>query len=259
MSEYKPYLIARISTVLSNGDARLATFLDYDYMGSSEFEFGAIPKSLARMRLVVADSLYADAKSDGMEIRNFPQLTSSYGNYSGNTLHVLASTATFDKFGDSLLTALTKLSSGDRRCKERTEFDKCFLTKAPLWESQGFDIWHDIDHDIFFTFSPAVLVAIRAHLNTPISVTDFSVMSTSFHIGDDIEGIFPKKGKIDERVRHSAENWQVVAGKVAGIFDDYVVIKKHGKSHHVPWYLVTSKPTCFQLPDIERLRELVNR
>lgn len=52
MSTHKPYLVQRIEVRKHGAEGRKGVdkHFDFDYMGSSEFEFGALPKALKAMR-----------------------------------------------------------------------------------------------------------------------------------------------------------------------------------------------------------------
>lgn len=51
----KPYLIQRAKFTNSPDQKDIDSILDFDYMGSAEFEFGALPQSLKRIRENIAN------------------------------------------------------------------------------------------------------------------------------------------------------------------------------------------------------------
>lgn len=57
MEARQPYLIQRaeIERPLAPKTARMSAAVDFDYMGSAEFEFGALPKSFRRIEAVAND------------------------------------------------------------------------------------------------------------------------------------------------------------------------------------------------------------
>jgi len=55
----KPYLIQRASFAKRDKKG-IDSILRFDYMGSSEFEWGALPESLCRIRTLISDYTYLD-------------------------------------------------------------------------------------------------------------------------------------------------------------------------------------------------------
>ena len=54
----RPYLIQRAKFETDTDRIGLDSILAFDYMGSAEFEFGALPKSLKRIRDKISDYTY---------------------------------------------------------------------------------------------------------------------------------------------------------------------------------------------------------
>lgn len=243
---YNPYLVARIEAVLRPEADRLGAITAYDYMGSAEFEFGAIPASFAAMRIKMIESLNANGTT-GFEIVQAPEsfnLVATHGHYAGKNVYALASTETFAKYGDSFWEALRKLADWECRCKEWTAFDHSFSKRS---SEMHYAAWHDILNDIFFSFSVPYLMAIRALLSRDLMITNMNVLSNHVRMGDEIEIVYPMKGSATG-YHPSVEKWKVIQGKIAGIHDDHVTVKSHGQTYRAPWALMLSTPADLPLP-----------
>jgi hypothetical protein len=252
MSEFRPRYIARVEAVVpeqSHANAsRMQAFTSYDYMGSAEFEFGAIPASLCRMRLHIANNLAATGNS-GMSIIKL-ELKAIQGKYKDCPVYVLLSDDKRAAYGDSVLEKLTLLSERKLDCKEHTKFDDYFQTKWPYHGSEV-DLWHDIRNDVFFAFNEALLTAVLAQLSTDIAITHLSVLANHFNEGDAITGVVSGSHVPD---------WHTVTGVVCGSPDaTHVLVESGGVRYKISWPLVTSKPAGWALPQTARLLELMER
>lgn len=253
MTQYRPYLIARVNATVDSEAKRLAAIADYDYMGSSEFEFGSCGLSMSRMRLSALRGLLQDDKSEALIIQTAPEkygLVANAGAYKGKNVHVLASAKTFELYGDSLWQRLRELADRKCRCKEWTAFDHSFRTEPDLFGDMRFDAWHDIDHQLFFSFSDPYLQAIRAMLSMSLDVLNKLDFAKFFSIGDMVQAVEPKAGFDKSKHNPSVENWRVVEGKVAGISDTHLTLKNHGKTYRIPWCLVLTYPALMPKPEI---------
>jgi hypothetical protein len=132
----EPYLIqrARIISPLTKEGERLSNAVRFDYMGSAEFEFGALPKSFRRIQ--AKRSLLKLRKVEGIK---FGELQ----------LRVL-STMTDEEFAEYSV-ILKTLRGSDRkiRTKEATQFNEDY---KPYDEAFRNDFWWDICNDAMFTF-----------------------------------------------------------------------------------------------------------
>lgn len=252
MTEFRPRYVARVEAIdpmdSRTNASRLQSFTSYDYMGSAEFEFGAIPASLYRMRLHIANNLNSSGK-DGMSIIRF-DLTAIAGKYKDSNVFVLISDEKRLSYGDSLLEKLILLSKNKQDCKEHTKFDEYFQTKWP-YHGNEIDLWHDIRNDVFFAFNEALLSAILAQLSTDISVINLCDLAPHFKIGDPVTGVVCE-GTVNE--------WHSVTGVVCDTTDvRYMLVESNGVKHKICWPLLTSKPTNWPNPTTERLLELLER
>ena len=152
----RPYLIqrARIETPLAEESARLSHAVDFDYMGSAEFEFGALPKSFRRIE-AQADSwicrIVNDIKEGDTPLRVWSALTDEeFAEYVGYL---------------KILRAAQKDRSVERfYTKEAVRFEvdyehvKYFTT----------DFWWDINNDVMFGFKKEFMKRVGSYVASSI-------------------------------------------------------------------------------------------
>ncbi len=146
---FRPYLIQRgkFKTMMSGDLNALKDLLDLAYMGSSEFEWGAIPKGLQSM----CNSL--DTKAiipiEGLKHKD------------GRQMHLICNTELSDQLAQFVK---AEVAGGyEYHLKESTYLDSVFLTdKKEMFYGlgQSVDFWWDIEHDWMLTLGkhPAELV-----------------------------------------------------------------------------------------------------
>lgn len=136
------YLVQRLTRANSNKPG-FDGFFRCEYMGSSEFEFGAIPKSLKRIRAA------------GDVVRKHREIT-----FKGVTRKVW--------FVGSLATLATKVDdfekwlAGDCRGKESSYFPENFTGRDSLFDRPASDwmadvvAWWSLDDDVLFTLDEEI-------------------------------------------------------------------------------------------------------
>lgn len=138
----QPWLIqrARIITPLASPSTKLSDSVRLDYMGSSEFEFGALPESLRRFRRNV-DSTYIKIV-DSITENEKPLRVLSY-----------LSEDDFKEYSE-FLQKLRVSTIGTMRLKERTHFTVEELNRATEVDRLDFlsNFWWDIENDVMFSF-----------------------------------------------------------------------------------------------------------
>lgn len=129
-----PYLIQRatIETPLADDSSRLSQAVNFDYMGSAEFEFGALPKSFRRIEAVADDwkcRRVEEIKEGDKPLRVYSALTDDE----------------FEQYKQHLIAA----RSGKLHTKESTYFEH---DHAERFKYARADFWWDIDNDVMFGF-----------------------------------------------------------------------------------------------------------
>jgi hypothetical protein len=170
----RPYYIQRatIRTPLADPTANLTNAVKLDYMGSAEFEFGALPKSLRRL----------EAQQSTCQLRLVPELLD------GETplrVYSALSDRDFTSYVEFLL-ELRNSVSFSVRLKERSEFSlderkpwgapAVVSTKSenpavrrrkpqrPVYERTFADFWWDIDNDVMWSFHKIFMNRLPEHL-----------------------------------------------------------------------------------------------
>lgn len=147
MNIRKPHLVQRgtINRPLAKSDMKLGDAINFDYMGSAEFEFGALPKSLRRIEdkaaALVQTTVPEICDGDGRSLRVWSILT-----------------------GDDFVLYLTHLHAmraGKYRLKERSCFDA-----DPNRSSRRIDFWWDIQNDVMWGFDKAFMNRLGDYLAT---------------------------------------------------------------------------------------------
>lgn len=169
----QPYLIQRCN-LKSAGDGRVAggTLSDavrFDYMGSSEFEFGTLPRSLRDLQSRAArdDSALACLVLPGINDRHgAPMLAvgllpGQEEDYASGLLAVIsrkARTKESPRFEDQI-TPISELDSWHSLRGEPPAGQRRGDKRAAWFErvqSQLTTIWWDLDNSVFTTFDPGI-------------------------------------------------------------------------------------------------------
>lgn len=117
---------------------RISRAVDLDYMGSAEFEFGALPRSLRAL----------EAQVDNIKLTVEPSITDEQGR-SLRVLHL------FNEEGYAeYLTQLLKMRNGTARLKESTYFD---IEHKNRFKSLRADFWWDITNHVMWSFDKAFM------------------------------------------------------------------------------------------------------
>lgn len=129
--EFKPYLIQRCKLNSVQGSPMVSEMLDLDYMGSSEFEWGAIPKAIMNYAQELRKPDFADAFFT-VEVKRLGKTFS---------VHCLASQL------EQVKEFVQKFEHSDypARLKEALHLD----TKPDGYHH--IDFWFDLEHFFYFT------------------------------------------------------------------------------------------------------------
>ena len=140
-----PYLIQRGKIKHPMVDGRFSEAVDLDYMGSAEFEFGALPKSLRALQSLM----------DSISVTTEPRITDE----SGASLRVLH-TFTSEEY-EQYLVHLFAMRDGKLRTKESTWFDK---DHSKHFKTLQCDLWWDIGNHVMWTFDKRFAKRLSDHL-----------------------------------------------------------------------------------------------
>jgi hypothetical protein len=131
-----PYLIQRGTINTPFVEDRLSRSVSLDYMGSAEFEFGALPESLQALR----------AEADCISVTVEPRITGDNG-ASLRVLHVFGPEE-YEEYVGYLL----KLREGSLQTKEHTYFDLPHL-KSKHFTILRCDFWWDVGNHVMWSFN----------------------------------------------------------------------------------------------------------
>lgn len=239
--EYRPYLIARCQTCNDPDADRMRSLYSYDYMGSAEFEFGAIPGSLARMRISIIDAR-AD-NTDALLIVEIPDTVAKLGAYAGKKLHALVPKQKYERedWRADFHAGVASLVDDSARLKEWSALNYHFK-ESRFGSSLTYDLWHDIKNDIFFAFSYELLALIASQLHRDIKLAKPNDVRQWFKGGDTVMFVNPRKGLRHDNVNHTVERWQLREGKIVSIDDDVVTIASKGDRFRVGWNMLITCP-----------------
>ena len=129
------YLIQRAEFEIRDHKEGIDSIINLDYMGSSEFEWGELPKSLKRIRAEINEYTYLDVPIKDKVITVFCKESQK----------------------SEVKTYLEKLAENKMVLKERSEFNTYINpSKYDLeWQTKHdrgheIDFWWDIDNDLMF-------------------------------------------------------------------------------------------------------------
>ena len=146
----KPYLIqrAKFEKHASKDAKGIDALLRFDYMGSAEFEFGALPKSLKRTREAI------------------DQYTSFQYSFKGHPTKLVTVFCKKEAV-EEVTQVLELLVKREIRLKEYCDlnyFVNPSESRNPTWDN---DFWWDIDNDFFFwKFNPEFDQRIKEAIKT---------------------------------------------------------------------------------------------
>lgn len=122
----KTWLIQRGKFEDREHKSGIDSILSFDYMGSSEFEWGALPKSLGNIRSELNEYTYLDVPMQDKVITVFCK----------------------DSQKSDIKLYLTELAENKMRLKEFSAFDS--YIKNDGYFKDRFDFWWDIENDLMF-------------------------------------------------------------------------------------------------------------
>lgn len=140
MDIFKPYLVQR-GVVIENPkhNKKISENIQCDYMGSAEFEFGALSKSLRRI----------EAEMKLYHIVQIKEITNN------NKPLILWSKFPFEQLPE-YVEYLTQMRKRNLRLKESSYFNESLSEDFPSL-SNRVDFWWDLDNDTMFSFRPDIM------------------------------------------------------------------------------------------------------
>ena len=139
MNIVKPYLVQRCVIKPSiRHDKKISENLETEYMGSAEFEFGALPKSLRRINEDL-NKFHVIQVQDIKDEQNRPLIVW--------LKFPFEQVPTYVEY-------LKQMREGNIHLKESSAFNvgwKVFNTYSKT------DFWWDIDNDVMFSFNPEIM------------------------------------------------------------------------------------------------------
>ena len=218
MQTYKPYLLHRVECHYDPTSVGLGALCDYDYMGSAEFEYGAVGRSATRTR----QAIYADVPFSIVQVPLKSAVVSRTG-FIHREMFALMSGHKLTDVGHAFFVFQTQtLVAGKIHTKEDPQFDR------------NFAMWHDLEADIYFSFNRTFLELVYNILSRE---PDFAKkIGAQLSIGDTVTIAKVLNGK----AIHSVDRMEKQTGKVVGILDDAVVIKDY-KKYRMPFEYILTK------------------
>lgn len=124
-----PYLIQRAKKQKREGKKGIDSLVSFDYMGSSEFEWGALPKSLKRFR---------ENQKEYIDIQY------SFKKFPSKVVNVVCK----KKDQDQVCEYLEQLVKNELQLKEFCDLHAWVNPNENAYNPS--DLWWDIDNDFFF-------------------------------------------------------------------------------------------------------------
>ena len=131
----KSYLIQRCTTrtFTKKQFNSIDEMLDYDYMGNSEYEWGALPRSYKRIRF---------------NFGKYKVFNTGLKNCNGVPCFVLCQ----ESKKDLVIENIKELAQGERRLKEGITFQHHIKKSEYLWNKPRENFWWDIENDFMLWF-----------------------------------------------------------------------------------------------------------
>lgn len=121
----KTYLIQRGTFENRDFKKGIDSIVLFDYMGSAEFEFGALPESLGRIRKNITEYVYLQVSIKGKPITVFCKESQK----------------------PEIENYLNELAEGKMQLKSYSDFNSYI---KPTYSKNRTDFWWDIENDVMF-------------------------------------------------------------------------------------------------------------
>jgi hypothetical protein len=152
---YNPYLIQRCKINRPLGEyvgLPVSKAVRFDYMGSAEFEFGAIPKSFREIR----------ANFDQYKITRVPSVT--------ETKDVAVALRVFHNMSDGEFAEYTKWLESARANESNIDTKESVGLDPKGHYNKDVDFWWDIDNNVMFSFDKNFMNRLTEHLQASFAI-----------------------------------------------------------------------------------------
>lgn len=222
---YRPYLIHRVECHYAPENKGIMALCSYDDMGSAEFEFGAVSKALASTRQNLS---YGTA----MWIVRVPLITPiRVPVEAGGVVTYSERDAIYALMPDYALELYSFPAFADtvnQLVAEKLD------TKEMCYFNRNFAMWHDLENGIYFSYSEVWLRLVYAMLARDRDFVEAVQQQLKF--GDDITIAKALNGK----AVHDVTRMEIVEGRIAGILENGVAVKRHSKTYRMPFEYIIS-------------------
>lgn len=154
----KPYLIqrGRVTAPLAPTDTRLSNAVNFDYMGSSEFEYGALPSSFRQLQTMRKD----------WQLRLVPHMTE-------HDVPLRVFSALTDEQFIQYVAYLEELRKPPNLCKIHTKESVRFSASLSSESSRRDpDFWWDINNHVMFGFNKNFMNRLESYVSASLAYMD---------------------------------------------------------------------------------------
>lgn len=225
MQIYRPYLIHRVECHYDPDSPGMGALCSYDYMGSSEFEFGAVGRANGRVRRAIERGVEFVIVKIPLNV----PVSTPWGK-THDAIYALMTKYALDSFGVAeFQPRVQMLVEGKLQTKEHCDF------------GGKFSMWQDLEESIYYSFNSTFLHLIYCTLARDIGFAKKAHLDIS--IGDTLSVAKVLNGK----AIHSVSHMETKTGKVVGILDNSVVIKDY-KKYRMPFEYILTHDIKFLAP-----------
>lgn len=229
---YKPKLLHRASfrySELHRGQS-VEEIVSYENMEASEF-LGAYPQSEYRVRRELLEGVpyslvILSCRPDTRVSQEGEQPEYQTLFVQGKRLYALLATERLERLGGP-----EGISAG-----LQDVFDRKTRLTRPMEEHRSLCMWHDVQHDIYFSPNATFLKLVYSILSRPVHYS--SLIDNELHIGDPVELAIILNGRSSK----SVFGMNARQGFVSSLLPNQVTLKKHEKKYRMPYVYMLTHP-----------------
>jgi len=230
---YRPRLIHRAAfryDELKRGQG-LTELVNYDIMGSSEYDCGAVGFSWMRTQRDMLEKepyslvvLNCRPRFEPDEYRHPGDVRYMTPFMQGRKLYALLRTSTLESLGGP-----EAISAG-----LQDVFEGRHQLAVPMQPRGSYCLWHDLEHDIYFAPNATFLKLVYSVMNRPAHYS--TEIDNELHIGETLK----LATIINGRSCKSIFGMKALDGPISSLLPNQVTIKTRGKSFRMPYvYILT--------------------